>query len=518
MVTNCTDPGLIEGFLVPSKFTFMLPGLLLKLTNLVQTVALPDFSIGTSIAEGSGVAPVKLPGMSVEYDNLAVRFIADQNLVGYELILSWMKACSEPEDPRQYTSFVEKWANPNFPAEDALTQPLVLISESGTTRDMVWTFVDAFPVSISGIEFSSILTEAAIVTFDVIFAYTYYTLGIAGVGGGVPGVPPHWIIDGGGGGSSGGGGYVPPCAVLPVPDVAPQAAIIPVAPTMEGNTIILNASPSTGTRPFLYQWSLVNTTSGTVPAIINDQGEIATVFNALDGEYVFEVLISNDAGSSTASVSVTIEQYQIAPDAAAAIIPTGQDIYDNDPFIILSGAGSTGTNLTYSWEKNLTNYPVNNLEIQSPNAEVTQVTGPGGADLEEGTYEFTLTVDNPLGLPSSSNVTVNVLHACVIEFNDDAAHYSATTGTTVTFGPVETTDSADPGAVVPYQIVTIYFGNTTTGDPDPVVYLPITETVEHTDNYVHLEVELEQITASTHQEIHVGLTGETVARYTRCYE
>ena len=78
MVANCTDPGIIEGFLVPSKFTLMLPDLLLKLTNLVQAVSLPDFSIGTTIAQGAGVAPVKLPGMSVSYDNLAVRFIADQ--------------------------------------------------------------------------------------------------------------------------------------------------------------------------------------------------------------------------------------------------------------------------------------------------------------------------------------------------------------------------------------------------------------------------------------------------------
>ena len=67
--------------------------------------------------------------------------------------------------------------------------------------------VDSFPVSISGIEFSTTLTDAAITTFDVVFAYTYYNIGVAGRAGGVPGVPDSWIIDGG-------GGYQPECTIF----------------------------------------------------------------------------------------------------------------------------------------------------------------------------------------------------------------------------------------------------------------------------------------------------------------
>ena len=179
--TNCADLELIEGFLIPNKFDVILPKMLLKFGNNVQAVSIPAFSIGMATQPSPVGAVIKLPGDSPDYSDLQITFIMDQNLVIYDAVLKWMKACSYPEDPSQYANFVEQYVSyDNQKDFDVLSQPLIVQSKSGVDHDMIWTFNDVFPMAMGGLEFSTTLTDASITTMNVTFAYNTFTVGRAG--------------------------------------------------------------------------------------------------------------------------------------------------------------------------------------------------------------------------------------------------------------------------------------------------------------------------------------------------
>lgn len=178
-VANCSTT--LDGFLVPSKFSVILPKMIVDVANNIQQVEIPTLDIGTTEVRVPTIgAPLKLAGDSASYGDLTITFILDQDLVVYEMILAWIKACAYPEDTELFKAFTAFYKGEEKTAEAVLLQPLTVISNSGFSRDMVWDFSYAWPMSISGFTFDTTLTDATISTLSVTFAYSYFELNVAG--------------------------------------------------------------------------------------------------------------------------------------------------------------------------------------------------------------------------------------------------------------------------------------------------------------------------------------------------
>ena len=173
MSQSCVDKDLISGFLVPDSFQAIFPDILQNIGSNVQKVTIPDFSIGMTEVSSPVGARVKLAGDSVTYSALTMTFAMDQNLVIYNTIMAWMKACAYPEDPSQFDNFTERYLTWHGTKEEALYRNFTLVSTSGT-KPMTWEFYQFFPISMSGIEFDTTLSDATMTSFEVTFEYTYF--------------------------------------------------------------------------------------------------------------------------------------------------------------------------------------------------------------------------------------------------------------------------------------------------------------------------------------------------------
>lgn len=176
---ECTNQDLISGLLVPDNFTVIFPDIVDGVGSNVQTVQIPELSAGSTEVPTPTGARLKVAGDSITYSSFTITFALDQNLVIYDLFLSWIKATCSPEDLSQFENFVKKYLTFERKDELALYRDLTVISNSGTIP-MAWSFYGAFPISMSGIEFSSTLTDASMATIDVTFDYTYFDLSISG--------------------------------------------------------------------------------------------------------------------------------------------------------------------------------------------------------------------------------------------------------------------------------------------------------------------------------------------------
>lgn len=152
-ILTCPSPSNINP-LNPNGFMFSVTKLP-ELTFFVQDVELPSMSIGVS-TQHSSVHDIKIPGETAEYGSLTVSFLVDEEFANYKAINAWMVGLSYPTNHKLYTNFLNSDKNSNSYGElgKGYSDATLTILDSSNNPVAAITYVDAFPVSISALEFS----------------------------------------------------------------------------------------------------------------------------------------------------------------------------------------------------------------------------------------------------------------------------------------------------------------------------------------------------------------------------
>lgn len=133
-----------------------------------QTVDIPGVNIGRAIVPTSNV-DYNQPGDKVEFDDLSIQFIVDEDLANYREVWNWIMYLGYPESTEQFRMLAD--------GETQYTEKSDIYMTTTTNKfNPNWhlKFVDAFPVMLSGISFINnnitLMPLVATVTFD----YSYY--------------------------------------------------------------------------------------------------------------------------------------------------------------------------------------------------------------------------------------------------------------------------------------------------------------------------------------------------------
>ncbi len=189
---------------------------------------------------------------------------------------------------------------------------------------------------------------------------------------------------------------VKPALLPPVADAGEGRSI-----TLPINTTVLDGSGSTAPSGVInsYKWKKI---SGPVNVVIESpENAIVNVNELSEGEYVFELTVTDNHGnSSAASVAVKVNAAPLPPVADA-----GGDQLITLPInsITLDGSASeamSGTLKTYEWTK--VSGPAGEV-IESAGSVQTMVT-----NLSQGNYTFKLSVEDSNGGISTAFVSVSV--------------------------------------------------------------------------------------------------------------
>lgn len=121
-----------------------------------QSVQLPGLSLGTATVPTPFV-PIPMPG-NLTYDDLTVTFLVGENMKDYLSIFNWMVALGHPDNLEQYRDFRSDCS--------------VFILDSNLKPNLQYRFTDAYPISLSGPEYDTTLTETQYVTATVTFRFT----------------------------------------------------------------------------------------------------------------------------------------------------------------------------------------------------------------------------------------------------------------------------------------------------------------------------------------------------------
>ena len=153
-----------------------------KVDFLCQSANIPQISMGTAI-QPSYLKDIPVPGDKVLYDDLSIRFLVDEKAENYLAIYKWMTGLGYPESIGQYDQLRKDDIRTNASVSDdgdpryfEFSDATLQILNSNYRPSLLINFIDAFPISLSTLEFDVSQRDYSFFTASVTFKYTIFNI------------------------------------------------------------------------------------------------------------------------------------------------------------------------------------------------------------------------------------------------------------------------------------------------------------------------------------------------------
>ena len=139
---------------------------------------IPSMDLGVAV-QPNYLRDIPTPGDKIEFGDLSIRFLVDEDLVNYMEIQKWIRGLGFPDSMKEFKD-LEKEAviQPSYAnsGDNIYSDGTLQILSSNLVAKFNVNFKDLFPVSLSTITFDATDTDIEYFTADVTFKYTMYTL------------------------------------------------------------------------------------------------------------------------------------------------------------------------------------------------------------------------------------------------------------------------------------------------------------------------------------------------------
>ena len=165
-----------RNFLSPTGFKFGLkrsPGV----AFFCNQANIPSLDLGVA-EQPSYLKDIPLPGDKMQFGDLNLRFLVDEDLVNFMEIQNWMRGLGFPESLAEFNDLKnEAILGPmGKSTEDVYSDGTLQILSSNLIPKFQVVFNDLFPYSLSTVTFDATDTDIEYFTADVGFKYTLYKI------------------------------------------------------------------------------------------------------------------------------------------------------------------------------------------------------------------------------------------------------------------------------------------------------------------------------------------------------
>ena len=181
----------------PTQFKFQLTKLP-KVEYFTTACNIPGISLSSAL-QPTPLKDIPIPGDTVEFNDLEITFLVDENLENYREIHGWMYGIGFPKDRKQFSALVD--ANKDrFPttgkdsqSHDAgkvkygampigpiFSDATLNVLTSKNTANIEVRFSDVFPTALSGLNFDQQADDVNYLSATVTFKYKIYEFALKG--------------------------------------------------------------------------------------------------------------------------------------------------------------------------------------------------------------------------------------------------------------------------------------------------------------------------------------------------
>lgn len=146
-------------YLPENTHKLVIPGLD-DLTFYVTNLELPTVSVD-ELSYNTGPSIVKVPGNTISYTPLSIRFVVSEDMQNYELLFNWITS--------------QKSGEPNLTQyQNLVTDAALSIMTANSTSNRVITFQGLFPTEVGGLSFNTTSSDIVYVTGEASFSFTSF--------------------------------------------------------------------------------------------------------------------------------------------------------------------------------------------------------------------------------------------------------------------------------------------------------------------------------------------------------
>ena len=141
---------------------------------------IPDISLGVA-QQPNYLRDIPTPGDKMDFGDLSLRFLVDEDLKNYMEIQKWMRGLGFPESLQEFEEF-EKEGRNRLPrryaqfGDQIYSDGTLQILSSNLVAKFNVNFTELFPYSLSTLAFDATDTDIEYFTAEVSFKYTMYNL------------------------------------------------------------------------------------------------------------------------------------------------------------------------------------------------------------------------------------------------------------------------------------------------------------------------------------------------------
>ena len=171
-----------RNFLSPTGFRFTLTRAP-KVAFFGNEASIPGLNLGTA-EQPTYLRDIPTPGDKIQFGDLSLRFLVDEDLKNYMEIQNWIRGLGYPEETREFNDLTKKgvlsdgkaFGNTKQDGDDIYSDGTLQILSSNLVPKFHVKFSDLWPYSLTTMTFDATDTSIEYFTADVSFKYTMYTL------------------------------------------------------------------------------------------------------------------------------------------------------------------------------------------------------------------------------------------------------------------------------------------------------------------------------------------------------
>jgi hypothetical protein len=161
----------------PSQFRFTLARAP-KVTFFSNQANLPSMSLGIA-NQATYLKDIPVPGDKINFEDLTLKFIVDEDLVNYTEIYNWIKGLGYPEDLEQIYDLQRENKNRYSRLNSQMniySDGTLQILTSNQRPNVQVKFYDLFPYDLTTLIFDATVTDGDPLTAQAKFKYTFFEL------------------------------------------------------------------------------------------------------------------------------------------------------------------------------------------------------------------------------------------------------------------------------------------------------------------------------------------------------
>jgi hypothetical protein len=163
-----------KNFLNPTGFRFIL-NRAPKVVFFSNQASIPGLNLGVT-EQPNYLKDIPIPGDKLQFQDLTLRFLVDEDLENYLEIQHWLRGLGFPDSLKE----IYEWqsSNPNAPSStlNYTSDGTLNVLSSSNTPNFKVKFLDMFPVSLSDLDFDATDSDIDYLTANVTFKYTIYNI------------------------------------------------------------------------------------------------------------------------------------------------------------------------------------------------------------------------------------------------------------------------------------------------------------------------------------------------------